>query len=126
MANKKLEKQAAAAAEALKDAQKNQAQGKFDQAAEDIEKARQALGKSKESEENKANKESGKDQDKSAENQSGKDQDSAAGGEQRENQMDNKQTNALLDSMSQDEKALRDAIKSNRRNRRIRPVEKDW
>ena len=39
--------------------------------------------------------------------------------------MDAKQADSLLDLMSQDEKVLRDAIKSNR-NRRIAPVEKDW
>ena len=46
-------------------------------------------------------------------------------GEQSEQKMDEKQTDALLDLMSQDEKLLRDAIKQHR-NRRIRPVEKDW
>ena len=40
--------------------------------------------------------------------------------------MDSKQADALLDSMSQDEKNLRDAIRSNRNMRQMRPVEKDW
>ena len=44
---------------------------------------------------------------------------------QEQNKMDSQQADALLDLMSQDEKVLRDAIKSNR-NRRVAPVEKDW
>ena len=123
MNNSKLQKQAANAADALKDAQKKQEQGKFDDAQKDIEKAREALGRSEEKSNNK-----GKDskQEKASENKSASENPAQQAAEQGGNQMDTRQTDALLDSMSQDEKLLRDAIKSNRDPRRIRPVEKDW
>ena len=40
--------------------------------------------------------------------------------------MEKRQADALLESMSQDEKDLRRAIKNNRNQRRMPSVEKDW
>ena len=124
MANNKLQQQAADAAEALKDAQKKQAEGDYDGAGKDIERARESLGKGK-----NENGQSGKD-DKSqtgdSDSRSGKEQEKTPAAGQENNKIDNKQADALLENMVQDEKNLRDAIKSNQRQRRMKVVEKDW
>ena len=124
MANNKLQQQAADAAEALKDAQKKQAGGDYDGAGKDIERARESLGKGK-----NENGQSGKD-DKSqtgdSDSRSGKEQEKTSAAGQENNKIDNKQADALLENMVQDEKNLRDAIKSNQRQRRMKVVEKDW
>ena len=123
MENKKLQEQAANAADALKDAQKKQSQGDYKGAEKDLEKAREALGKEQKQDR------SGKEQqnpEKSPDNKSDNQAGAAQAAEQEKNKMDPKQADALLDSMSQDEKNLRDAIRSNRNMRQMRPVEKDW
>ena len=123
MENKKLQEQAANAADALKDAQKKQSQGDYKGAEKDLEKAREALGKEQKQDR------SGKEQqnpEKSSDNKSDNQAGAAQAAEQEKNKMDPKQADALLDSMSQDEKNLRDAIRSNRNMRQMRPVEKDW
>jgi hypothetical protein len=122
---------AAKAAEDLKNAQEKQSKGDYSGAEKDISEALKKLGQPKNSD--KQDKKSGKDGEKGKEDQesgdknkdkkeqSGKDE----AGEQEQNKMDARQSDALLQLMGQDEKKLRDAIKRNRQNR-IAPVEKDW
>ncbi len=123
MNQKELAKQAEQAAELLKNAEKLQQQNDADGAQKDIDKAVEALGRDEGKPGEKSRKEDNSNASGPQENPAQKAQ--AAAAEQSDNKMDAKQTDALLDSMSQDEKLLRDAIKSNR-NRRIAPVEKDW
>ncbi|MBE6367741.1 MAG: VWA domain-containing protein [Lentisphaerae bacterium] len=131
-----LENQARQAAEALKNAAEKQQKGDYNGAAEDLEQAQNALGKQENSDNaDKENndKKSGGQTAGAGEKSSGKDAEkkdsdaekNSTQGQQSDNKMDGKQSDALLDLMSQDEKVLRDAIKS-KRSRRIAPVEKDW
>ena len=90
----------------------------------DIEKARESLGKSNPQEQSGNGDKSETDP---ADKQSGDKQENAsAAAGQEKNKIDNKQADALLENMGQDEKNLRDAIRANQRQRRMKPVEKDW
>ena len=122
MANNKLQKQAANAADALHDAQKKQSAGDYEGAEKDIEKARKQLGENKSQDQSGENKNDGG----SPEDQSGNKPEKTPTAGQEKNKIDNKQADALLENMSQDEKNLRDAIRANQRQRRMTPVEKDW